>query len=218
VIAALALFVALGGGAGWAARGLISGKAIKNHSIAEQKLTKQAVKALHGQRGPRGATGPQGPAGPTSGIRWNTSSGVRDVVGDSTGPDLSNLGDKSGIVAVATVGTLKVDGICWDDGTNTFAATFVETTEDGARTQGAFDEGATPLDVSDGPVQISYDIAENDAASDSFFGPDGGSWAAENAAGTIVVDGFANQAVANLSGGAGATCSFSGYLVEVAGP
>ena len=116
VIAALALFLALSGGAGWAARGLISGSQIKNHSIAEKKLTKQAIKALHGQRGRRGATGatgPQGPAGAGNAVRWNTTSGVRDVVGTSSGPDLSNLGDRTGIVTVATVGTLKFDGICW---------------------------------------------------------------------------------------------------------
>ena len=223
VIAALALFVALGGTAAWAS-GLISGKQIRNHSIAEKKLTKQAVKALRGKRGPRGATGatgatgPQGPAGGASNmIRWNTTSGVRDVVGDSSGPDLSNLGDRTGIATLATVGTLKVDGICWDDGTDTFAATFVETTEDGARTQGYSGEGMTPLNVSDGPIEVSYDIAENDSADDSFFGPDAGSWAAENAAGTVVINGFGNQAVPNLSGGANATCAFSGYLVEVAG-
>ena len=67
-------------------------------------------------------------------------------------------------------------------------------------------------------MQISADIAENDTANDSFFGPDDGSWAAENAAGSTVIDGFANQAVPDLAGGAAATCAFSGYLVEVAGP
>ena len=231
VIAALALFVALGGGAAWAS-GLISGSKIKNHSIAEKKLTSKAVKALRGHRGPKGATGaagapgapgapgttgPPGPPGPSNTVRWNTTSTVRDVVGTSNGPDLTNLSDRTGIVTVATVGTLKVDGICWDDGTNTFAATFIETTEDGARTQGYSGTGKTPLNVADGPVRISEDIAENDSASDSFVGPDDGSWAGENAAGTVVIDGFGNQAVPNLSGGANATCSFSGYVVDVTG-
>jgi hypothetical protein len=219
LIAALALFVALGGTAAWAS-GLIPGSRIKNHSIAESKLSKKAIKALQGQRGPSGATGatgPQGPAGPSNMIRWNKTSGVRDVVGDSSGPDLTSLSDRTGIVTLETVGTLKVDGICWDDGANTFAATFVETTENGARTEGSFGEGQTPLDVSDGPVQMSSDSAANDSASDSFFGPDSGDWAAENAAGTIVLDGVGNEAVPNLSGGANATCAFSGYAVEVAG-
>jgi hypothetical protein len=113
--------------------------------------------------------------------------------------------------------TLKVDGICWDNGTNTFAAAFIETTQDGARSQGYFNEGKTPVDVTDGPVRVSEDIAENDSASDSFLGPDDGSWAAENAAETTVIDGFGNQAVPNLSGGTNATCSFSGYVVDVTG-
>jgi hypothetical protein len=45
IIALLALFVALGGGAALANR-LISGEDIKNHTIAEKKLTKKAIKAL----------------------------------------------------------------------------------------------------------------------------------------------------------------------------
>jgi hypothetical protein len=238
VIAAVALFVALGGGAAWAS-GLISGSQIKNHSIAEKKLSKKAIKALRGRRGargPRGATGatgatgaagapgangasgPTGPPGPSNTVRWNTTSTVRDVAGTSSGPNLSNLTDRTGIVTLATVGTLKVDGICWDDGVNTFAATFVETTQDGARAQGYSGEGANPLNVSDGPVQISEDIAENNSASNSFFGPDDGSWVFENAAGSTVINGFGTQGVPNLAGGANATCSFSGYVVEVAGP
>jgi hypothetical protein len=63
IIAAVALFVGLGGGAAAYASGLISGSQIKNHSIAEKKLTKSAIKALRGQRGPKGATGAQGPQG-----------------------------------------------------------------------------------------------------------------------------------------------------------
>jgi hypothetical protein len=67
VIAAVALFVALGGGAAAYASGLISGSRIKNHSIAAKKLTKSAVKSLRGRRGPagpQGVPGSQGPAGP----------------------------------------------------------------------------------------------------------------------------------------------------------
>lgn len=80
VVAFIALFVALGGTA--YASGLISGKQIKDHTIAEKKLTKRAIRALRGQRGlrglagatgatgatgPIGPTGPQGPAGPITG-------------------------------------------------------------------------------------------------------------------------------------------------------
>lgn len=50
IVAMLAMFVALSGGA--LASGLISGSQIKNHSIAEKKLTKNAIKAL----GPHGSS------------------------------------------------------------------------------------------------------------------------------------------------------------------
>jgi hypothetical protein len=66
VVAVVALFVGLGGGAAFAS-GLISGKQIANHSIPAKKLTASAVKALQGQQGPagpKGATGPQGSPGP----------------------------------------------------------------------------------------------------------------------------------------------------------
>lgn len=82
IIAALALFVALGGGAAAYASGLISGKQIKNHSIPAKKLTKAAIKSLHGKQGPAGpagatgATGPQGPAGPSSATSTYKTGGV----------------------------------------------------------------------------------------------------------------------------------------------
>jgi hypothetical protein len=96
IIAAVALFAALGGGAAWAS-GLISGSQIKNHSIAEKKLTKKAVKALHGQRGARGpagaagatgatgAAGPQGPPGPDN----ERLAAQRDAGGGGLTVDLS---------------------------------------------------------------------------------------------------------------------------------
>src|SRR5579884_2421430 len=70
VIATVALFVAVGGGSVAYASGLINGSQIKNHTIAAKKLTKSAIKSLHGKRGPAGpagptgATGAQGPVGP----------------------------------------------------------------------------------------------------------------------------------------------------------
>lgn len=63
IIASLALFVALGGGAALASR-LISGNTIVNHSIPEKKLTAAAIKALRGQHGPAGPQGPTGATGP----------------------------------------------------------------------------------------------------------------------------------------------------------
>jgi len=63
VIATVALFVAVGGGTAAYASGLINGSQIKNHTIAAKKLTKSAIKALHGKRGPAGPAGPAGPTG-----------------------------------------------------------------------------------------------------------------------------------------------------------
>jgi hypothetical protein len=102
IIAALALFVALAGGA--YASGLINGSQIKNHSISAKKLTKSAVKSLHGQRGPRGARGIQGiqgakgdtgPAGTFSGTlpSGKTLRGVFLAEGESSGAGTSTIGD-----------------------------------------------------------------------------------------------------------------------------
>jgi hypothetical protein len=63
IIAAVALFVAFGGGAAAYASGLINGSQIKNHSIAAKKLTKSAIKSLHGAKGARGPAGPTGATG-----------------------------------------------------------------------------------------------------------------------------------------------------------
>ena len=79
-IAALALFVALGGGA--TASILISGSHIKNHSIAKKKLTRKTIIALRGHRGPRGltgATGARGPAGTALAYAHITSNGKFDA-------------------------------------------------------------------------------------------------------------------------------------------
>jgi hypothetical protein len=96
VIASLALFVALGGGAALAS-GLISGTRIVNHSIAEKKLTAAAIKALRGQRGPAGPQGPEGASG---------AQGIPGPKGDTgaTGPSSAT----SSFQASTTFGTTFV--------------------------------------------------------------------------------------------------------------
>ena len=90
IIAAVALFAAIGGGTAAYASGLISGSQIKNHSIAAKKLTKSAVKSLHGRRGPagpagsRGPQGVQGPVGPSNATSTFTSGSVNIGGGDTT--------------------------------------------------------------------------------------------------------------------------------------
>lgn len=66
IVAMLALFVALSGGAALAS-GLISGSQIKNHSIAEKKLTRKAIKAL-GPQGSNGVVATKAFAGPVANV------------------------------------------------------------------------------------------------------------------------------------------------------
>jgi collagen triple helix repeat protein len=90
IIAAVALFIAFGGGAAAYASGLINGSQIKNHSISTKKLTKKAIRQLHGARGARGpagatgATGPQGIQG-IQGIQGKQGvQGVQGPIGPSS--------------------------------------------------------------------------------------------------------------------------------------
>jgi hypothetical protein len=67
VISVLALFVALGG-TSLAAASYINGRHITPHSIPGDRLTKGAIKALHGAQGAQGAPGARGPKGDTGDI------------------------------------------------------------------------------------------------------------------------------------------------------
>src|SRR5690348_580733 len=61
-IALLALFVALGG-TSYAAASFINGKQIKPGSLPKNRLTKSAIKSLHGAKGAQGVPGQRGPTG-----------------------------------------------------------------------------------------------------------------------------------------------------------
>jgi Collagen triple helix repeat (20 copies) len=80
VIALLALFVAVGGGTA-VASSLISGNAIRNHSIAERKLTSGAIAHLHGLQGPPGPAGVTGPKGDTGATGLQGPAGPRGTTG-----------------------------------------------------------------------------------------------------------------------------------------
>lgn len=89
MIAVVALFVALGGGAALAANA-ISGSLIENHSIPLNKMTRSAIHALHGRRGPVGPTGPTGEQGPSGAEGPTGPTGERGPAGlvpvyDTTG-------------------------------------------------------------------------------------------------------------------------------------
>jgi hypothetical protein len=104
IIAAVALFVALGGSAAAYATGLISGSQIKNHSIPAKKLTRSAMRSLRGKRGPRGPVGPTGPQGP----------GGKIVTYDATAiatPKTTTLGTFLGDTIGASCKSLSGDAI-----------------------------------------------------------------------------------------------------------
>ena len=80
ILAALALFVALGSGAA-VAGGLVSGKQLVDHSVQEWKLTGRAISSLRGQRGPTGSQGPAGPQGPKGATGLTGPTGLSGPVG-----------------------------------------------------------------------------------------------------------------------------------------
>jgi len=112
VLAAIAVFAVLAGTATAAGglingssikKGTITGKQIKNRSLAISKLSKAAVGQLRGQRGAsgeRGATGPQGPAGIVAPLAGAQTSG-------------KNIADGEEVVVltvpVATAGTFVIN-------------------------------------------------------------------------------------------------------------
>ncbi len=92
-LAALALFVALGGSS-LAAVGYIKGTHIKPHSIPKNRLTRGAIKALHGATGPRGAQGPQGVQGTQGlqGLQGAPGSSNYTVVTNTHSADVNEIG------------------------------------------------------------------------------------------------------------------------------
>jgi Collagen triple helix repeat (20 copies) len=115
IIAALALFVALGGGSAWAGGHLFPGSRIKNHSIATRKLTKRAIKALRGKTGPMGPLGPQGTPGTPGGAQGpkgaTGATGPQGPKGDTgaTGPQ-GPKGDTGATGAAGATGSQGLKG------------------------------------------------------------------------------------------------------------
>lgn len=100
VVAFIALFVAIGGGA-WAASGN-SGKATARSAKAGPRGPR-GPRGFPGPQGPRGATGPQGPAGPSDGFVKRVPAPTNLGSGqDTTIVQLSLTPDKSYIVTAAT--------------------------------------------------------------------------------------------------------------------
>jgi hypothetical protein len=117
-------------------------------------------------------------------------------------------------VTLATAGPFSILGECFISGSNTDAATFIDTTQAGSASQGYSGQGQTPLGPADGAIQISEDTASGNTAAHTevFDGPDDGSWAAETPDGSLTLNGFGSQGVF-MQGASGPACSFSGFLL-----
>lgn len=176
IIALLALFVALGGGAA-VASGLISGAQIENHTIAAKKLTKLAIKSLHGAHGPAGPTGPQGPPGPSGATGMQGPKGATGPQGPGAVSFATTLPVDSSFHQLATASGLDVQAEC--QGT-TIALRFATTTSSNTiQLSGSshFGSSTTPDDYNGfGPaVTLPFDtpedvdvIARNTAVTASF--------------------------------------------------
>ena len=99
VVAMIALLAALGGTAGAATSGLITGAQIKNGTIGLLDLSANAKQSLHGMRGPQGPAGPQGVNGGTGATGSQGSKG-----------DTGTQGPQGGKGDTGTQGTQGVKG------------------------------------------------------------------------------------------------------------
>jgi hypothetical protein len=120
IVATLALFVALAGGA--YASGLINGSQIKNHSIAAKKLTSSAITTIRGQQAPTEAIYTYDTP-PTASPAWKP-------LGIALNEGLSGLCSISSGTVTAEIGVQTIDGSMTADISNVgynfaTAATFV---------------------------------------------------------------------------------------------
>ena len=215
VIAALALFVALGGGAALAS-GLISGSQIKNHSIATKKLTKKAIASLHGQRGPGAPPArPARPVQPASPARRALAGPSNTMTWKATVATAGASFAAANTVTLATVTPFAVKGYCYLQAGTTYAETYVTTATDGSSLNDydASDYYSYNFNAATGPVEVGYSTNDSGTKTPDFYGPNDGSFAAMSPTGATVIDGFPNEGT-YVQGGSGPACSFSGYLVK----
>ena len=89
VVSLIALFVALGG-TSLAAASYINGTRIKPHSIPKDRLSKRAIKSLHGARGAPGPQGPRGTTGATGATGATGPMGLQGLIGPSNAYSIHN--------------------------------------------------------------------------------------------------------------------------------
>jgi Collagen triple helix repeat (20 copies) len=164
---------------------------------------KQGSQGKQGPQGVEGAQGKTGAEGNPHTIRW------RKTVA-TAGKTIA----EAATVVLAEVGPFTVTGRCYEETTNTDAATYISTSETGSFAQGYNGQGSEEALTAGENLQISNDVAAGNTIGHeaTFLSPDDGSWAAETADGSLALNGFGNQGVW-LQGESGPACSFSGYLV-----
>jgi hypothetical protein len=215
VTATLALVFAMSGGALAAHHYLIT----STNQISPKVLGK--LKGKTGPAGPRGSAGKEGAAGAAGREGPQGKEGSRGPEGvsglDRWRSTVATAGKSkaaAAVIVLATVGPFTVEGHCYEEGTETFAATYIRTSETGSFAQGYSNQGSeTPLKAGE-DLQISEDTARGTTATHEakFDSADDGSWGAVSQDNSVSLNGFGNQGVW-LQGAAGPACSFSGYLV-----
>jgi hypothetical protein len=244
ILAVVALFVALSGGAAFAS-GLVSGSQIENHSIAAKKLTKSAIKSLRGRLGPRGpqgatgatgatgspgapgatgATGPQGAPGATGAPGQQGPAGQTGPQGPA-GPSnvvswnttIATAGADfadANTVTLATVGPFTLKGYCYDSGPSTKAETYISTSQDNSYMSDFWQSDQIPFNASAGFVEIGLSMG-GETATHAF----GFTGPFEGSTAAVSGDGAtAINILTNvgvwMQGANGPACSFSGFLVK----
>jgi hypothetical protein len=233
VAATLALLFAMAGGAAAASHYLIT----STKQISPKVLKELKKPGAAGTQGPAGSAGAQGAAGA------NGTNGAPGTKGDTgakgeTGArgETGSQGEKGNAslpavtwnkkvetagasiatpktVVLETIGPFTLTGHCYVSGEKTIAATYIETSEAGS----VFAEtGGSEEEIEKGePIPVGAGAAESLTSSHeaAFAGPSEGPFAAQNKAGTIALNGSANEAVF-LGNKATPACYFTGTVTE----
>jgi hypothetical protein len=216
VAATLALVIALGAGTAYAAKHhwLITSRSQIKPSVLH------SLKGKHGRQGLAGATGATGATGGTGGIG---ATGATGLISNMLQWNATVATPGAGIgtpntVTLETVGPFTVTGYCYISGSNTVAATYGTTSQNGSGFSAySGNEHLDPWNTGDAEDLLDTDAkGATSTSTPGFSGPDDGSWAFSTANGSVVVNGFGNQGV-YMQGSSGPACSFSGYLVKQGG-
>ena len=224
VMATVAVFLALGGGA-YAAINLpknsVGSKQLKNGSVTPPKVAKSTIRKFRGAIGAKGATGPAGPAGVAGPAGPQGDKGDKGDVGPANTITFRKNVDSPGTLAaptevtLATQGPVSVIGKCWLDAGKTFAQPYLRSTvgDVGASDYGTAGENQTIAADDAGhthDLAIEYQASSTAIARD-FEGPYDGTFAVETPDQTMYMTGSLTAAVF-INGTSTPACSFGGVV------